>query len=126
MSSWFKLQEFLCHCGDKNCDAVRPQDPLVAKLNVLRDRVGRPITIISGSRCAKNNAKVGGVKESAHMTGWAADLFCPDSPFRFALVEACVKDPLFSRIGVGARFLHVDCDPSKAPHVLWVYEGAKP
>jgi len=125
VSKWFELHEFRCRCGDKHCNAVPPNDLLLAKLDTLRAKVGQPLKVVSGSRCAKQNAKVGGVKESTHMTGWAADLYCPDSPLRYALIEACTQTPLFSRIGVGLRFIHVDCDPSKAPHVLWVYEGGK-
>lgn len=43
-------------------------------LQPLRDHVGAPITIGSGYRCPKLNAAVGGVSNSQHMTGQAADI----------------------------------------------------
>lgn len=43
-------------------------------LEPLRCWYGKPITIGSGYRCPKLNAAVGGVKNSQHMTGEAADL----------------------------------------------------
>ena len=42
-------------------------------LNPLRERLGKPITITSGYRCKKLNEIVGGVSNSQHTTGEAAD-----------------------------------------------------
>lgn len=43
-------------------------------LQPLRDHVGKSITIGSGYRSPKLNAAVGGVSNSQHMTGQAADI----------------------------------------------------
>jgi len=43
-------------------------------LEPLRVAYGKPITINSGYRCPKLNQAVGGVANSAHKTGYAADL----------------------------------------------------
>lgn len=43
-------------------------------LNPIREAWGGPIIVNSGYRCPKLNEKVGGVKTSAHLTGYAADL----------------------------------------------------
>lgn len=43
-------------------------------LQPLRNAMGEPIKIGSGYRCPRLNAAVGGVKNSQHMTGEAADL----------------------------------------------------
>ena len=45
-------------------------------LQPIRDKYGYPITITSGYRCPKLNAAVGGVKNSQHLTGEAADIKC--------------------------------------------------
>ena len=42
-------------------------------LNPLRERIGKPIIITSGYRCKKLNEIVGGVPNSQHTTGEAAD-----------------------------------------------------
>lgn len=47
---------------------------LAQALQVLRDEVGKPITVISGWRSAAHNAAVGGAKASRHMIGDAADI----------------------------------------------------
>ena len=45
-----------------------------AILDPLRDKYGKPITITSGYRCKELNRAVGGVSNSQHMTGEAADI----------------------------------------------------
>lgn len=47
-------------------------------LEPLREHVGEPVIISSGYRCPKLNAAVGGVKNSQHMKGEAADIHMPD------------------------------------------------
>lgn len=43
-------------------------------LNPIREAWGGPVIVTSGYRCPKLNAYVSGVKNSAHLTGYAADL----------------------------------------------------
>lgn len=43
-------------------------------LNPIREACGFPITVTSGFRCARLNAKVGGKPTSQHLKGEAADL----------------------------------------------------
>jgi len=43
-------------------------------LDGFREYYGRPVIVSSGYRCKKLNDKVGGVKNSAHLTGCAADI----------------------------------------------------
>jgi uncharacterized protein YcbK (DUF882 family) len=74
----------------------------------------------SGFRCARHNEAVGGVKDSSHVKGHAADIAAFDAPSRFKIVRALL-DAGFDRIGVGKAFIHVDDDPAKEPDVMWVY-----
>lgn len=46
-------------------------------LQPLRDELGLVIKVNSGFRNQKVNALVGGVKNSAHLSGYAADIHCP-------------------------------------------------
>lgn len=63
-----------------------PSDDVAENLRILakeilqpiRDCVGQPIIITSGYRCDKLNELVGGVKNSYHRTGQAADIHCKD------------------------------------------------
>lgn len=47
-------------------------------LQPLRDHLRQPIVINSGYRCSALNNAVGGVANSQHLTGEAADIRCPD------------------------------------------------
>lgn len=66
----FNMREFQCPC----CHCVMVHRKLVAALQSLRDLLNRPLIITSGYRCAPHNAAVGGVKNSLHRHGLAADV----------------------------------------------------
>lgn len=69
----FSLREFQCPC----CHTVMLHPKLAASLQKLREAWGRPLTVTSGYRCARHNAEVGGVPNSRHMRGIAADVAVP-------------------------------------------------
>lgn len=74
---YFTREEFKCKCGGKYCNGypAEPQEALVRIADQLRKNLGVPITIVSGLRCAAHNANVGGVANSQHMYGEAADIY---------------------------------------------------
>lgn len=47
---------------------------LLCGLQTIRDALGKPINITSGYRCERLNNIVGGVRNSSHLKGWAADI----------------------------------------------------
>lgn len=121
--SHFVPREFTCRC-EELCDRpVVISLDLVEKLDKIRDLIGMPVTIVSGTRCERYNRKVGGKAMSAHVprdgTSHAADIHCPDSAFRFAFLAAAL--PMFNRIGIGKDFIHVDDDPALPSNVMWIY-----
>ena len=82
----FKLSEFFrsstaAKNGIKNEPSVDERATIVRNINLLvdnvldpvRDMVDAPIIITSGYRCPKVNRLVGGVDNSQHMSGCAAD-----------------------------------------------------
>ena len=74
---YFKKSEFKCQCGGKYCNGY-PADispKLIDILEKMRAYFGKPITITSGLRCSKHNAEVGGVSNSQHQYGKAADIY---------------------------------------------------
>lgn len=85
-SEYFTREEFRCQCDGKYCDGfpVEPEPELVRVCNEIRRRLGVPVTIVesdgSGVRCARHNADVGGVRNSNHLYGKAADLHSDKSP----------------------------------------------
>ncbi|MEW6532942.1 MAG: D-Ala-D-Ala carboxypeptidase family metallohydrolase [Thermodesulfobacteriota bacterium] len=119
----FTPREFTCRCEGLCDHADRISTEFVAKLDMIREQIGLPITIVSGTRCERYNRKVGGKERSAHVpwTGvsHAADIRCADSTFRFAFLTAAL--PLFGRIGIGKDFIHVDDDADLPQSVIWIY-----
>ena len=89
---YFKREEFRCQCKGKYCNGfpVEPQEKMVRTVDEIRRRLGVPVTIVesggSGVRCPVHNANVGGVANSNHLTGNAADLHSGKSPEEMARV----------------------------------------
>ena len=73
---YFKMSEFECRDGCPMPASARENiEALVeAVLDPARERFGKPITVNSGYRCPRHNAAVGGVPNSQHMRGEAADV----------------------------------------------------
>ena len=74
---YFKREEFRCTCGHCNGYPVEPDLEMVKLMDKIRKAYGKPITITSGVRCAYQNKRVGGVANSEHMKGKAADFYIP-------------------------------------------------
>lgn len=71
LSQHFQSKEFRCHCG---CGAEEVDRGLVCVLEMVRERFGVPIYVMSGRRCKKHNSAVGGAETSRHLGGLAADI----------------------------------------------------
>lgn len=67
----FKVREFACQDGSQ---VVFIDDYLCTILDILRNKLGKPIIVTSGYRTPWWNAKCGGAKYSYHMRGMAADI----------------------------------------------------
>jgi uncharacterized protein YcbK (DUF882 family) len=75
LTQHFDIDEFMCRCGCAPPPEVLQRIPPLARaLEVLRAEVRAPVQVISGYRCAKHNAKVGGALNSRHTWGDAVDL----------------------------------------------------
>lgn len=112
----FTPAEFACPC----CGACDMDQGLLLRLDCARQELGRPLIVTSGYRCARHNAKVGGIPDSAHVQGLAADLAVRSSAERYVVLP--VLQRLFARIGVSKTFVHVDVCMDKPQAVIWVYK----
>jgi len=66
----FNRKEFDCPCCGLN-----KTSPLLAEyVQIIRSSIAVPVRIVSGTRCPAHNAEVGGVPDSAHLEGLAADI----------------------------------------------------
>lgn len=71
LTKHFKVKEFACRNGSQ---VVFIDDYLYSVLEILRNKLGKPVIITSGYRTPEWNAKCGGAKYSYHMRGMAADI----------------------------------------------------
>jgi uncharacterized protein YcbK (DUF882 family) len=99
----FYEDEFMCSC----CGEVKISRLLLEKLQILRNFIGHPMELNSAYRCEKHNAKVGGKKNSFHISGEAVDVACSNSFDRLTLVREAIKVG-FKGIGISSTFVHLD------------------
>lgn len=109
VSKNFRLSEF--RCGDHNYDLIRVSPKLVATLEEIRERAGgHQLHITSGYRPPAYNRKVGGVSNSTHIDGLAADIYS-DYLSTDELYDICDR-VIGDKGGVGyypvQGFIHVD------------------
>jgi hypothetical protein len=101
----FSSAEFKCTCG---CGRTRVDEKLIQGLQKLRDKLGVAIIVTSGFRCPDKNKAAGGVSNSLHLTGQAADITA-GVPLRRLYFE-CVGIKEFGGCGIypDQNFIHVD------------------
>ena len=118
LTDHFSSREFACQCG---CGSDQVSQELVSKLEMTRMMYGKPMKISSGIRCEGHNKDVGGVDNSTHIYGWAADIAINGCFERDQLVGFLRAN--FSRMGISKRFIHVDVGDKhdKPSPCLWVY-----
>ena len=91
---------------------------LAENLQVLRDELKAPITINSGYRSQKHNAKIGGANKSQHLLGNASDIVVDGyTPQEVSLViEDLIREGKMLQGGLKAydTFTHYDIRQVKA------------
>ena len=121
LSAHFAPAEFACRCGCGYGSDPRDISPiLVSLLEEMRVDVGRSIHLTSGCRCAVHNAREGGVPNSAHTRGCAADLLVQGGFERHQLVGAAMAHGAMG-VGVAKVFIHVDVDDILPRPAVWGY-----
>lgn len=115
----FALYEFNCRDGRK----VPPEymgnvRELASNLQVLRDEIGEAIHINSSYRPPDYNKRIGGAKNSQHLTASAADITAKGyTPRKLAaVIERLIKAGKMKQGGIGIYpgFVHYDIRGKKA------------
>ena len=115
---FWKREEFACN-GKNCCGSSAPVAiALVWGLQSLSEKVDgwfsdgkhHPMRCNSGFRCKRHNAEVGGVEDSQHTYGTAADIVPPKGMTPQQLASMANTIPVFHQGGIGTypTFVHVD------------------
>lgn len=121
MTKNFSISEFECKCG--NCkmtaDIKNNVFKLAEQLQILRDKVKKPIKINSALRCANYNDNViKGAKHSQHKLGKAADIvvngMTPNEVHKLVCEMVECDELNFGGIGKYNTFTHLDIRDKKS------------
>ena len=107
----FSLEEMLRsdtakRCGITNKPKAEEETEVVENLKALcvevlqplRDFLGKPVVISSGYRCRELNEKVGGVSNSQHLTGEAADIRVKDRHELIEIMRFIMDETVFDQL----------------------------
>lgn len=113
LSSNFRVKEFACKDGS---DAVLVAPRLVMVLQSIRDHFDAPVSITSGYRTPQYNAKVGGVDQSQHCYGTAADISVKGVSVDTVAAYARKIMPDWGGVGIykAQGFTHIDVRETRA------------
>lgn len=112
ISEHFKVREFAQK--DFRCDKVIVDTELIDVLEDIRAHFNKPVIVTSGYRTPEYNAKIGGVKNSQHTKGTAADIKVSGIPARE--IQKYLKHKYPDKYGIGSylTFTHIDIRDKKA------------
>jgi peptidoglycan hydrolase-like protein with peptidoglycan-binding domain len=114
---YFTKTEFKCKCGGKHCNGYPAEIDMVmvGYADEIRHRLGKPLNVNSGLRCSVWNQKQGGVSNSQHLYGTAADLGCPagTTPAEMAKIAEDVIGNT-GGIGICSWGIHIDSRKTKS------------
>lgn len=113
LSSNFRVKEFACGDGT---DAVFVAPRLVMVLQSIRSHFGKAVIIHSGYRTPPYNTKVGGVSDSQHTYGTAADISINGVSVADVAAYARSIMPSWGGVGIYKKqgFVHVDVRENRA------------
>lgn len=118
-SEHFKDAELACkHCGVNLCT-----QQLLDALEQFRALVGKPVMVDDAYRCKVHNKAIGGVSDSQHVDGTAADIRVEglSGGQLEKLASSCDKITAIGRSD-NPPYIHVDVRPVTVGRVLWAYK----
>jgi len=108
---YFTPDEFACKCN-RYCDGFPEQinRNLLVLLDGIREHYGVPVTISSGVRCQTHNANVGGVYNSRHLQGKAADFNVRGKSAQTVLAYVQTLPGVRYAYAIDGSYVHVDVE----------------
>lgn len=119
MTKNFTKEEFDCNDGcEMPINVYHNMVKVANQLQALRNYIGKPIQINSAYRSEEYNASIGGVKDSQHIMGRAADIVVKGmTPLEVSkIIQELIDkgDILQGGIGIYSSFVHYDIRGTKA------------
>lgn len=127
MYRYFSLAEF--DSPDRKGSGQKMRAEFMRRLDEARHLSGTSFKIVSGYRTTDYNNDLirRGYKasvDSAHLTGWAADIDARSSAKRHKVLKGLISAG-FNRIGIASTFIHADAHPTKPAGLIWTYQSPK-
>lgn len=98
-------------------EVIEHLNELVQFLDALRRDYGKPVYVSSGFRCPRLNTLVGGVPNSVHMRGWAADVYATDMAGFISFIKSWAPGKAFDQIIIEtsktSRWVHIGIRSNK-------------
>ncbi len=95
------------------------QTDICMRLDLAREYFGNPIELTCGYRSPEHNAEIGGVQNSAHTKGMAADVKAPTDPAMREKMMWSFGCAGFKRVESAPKHFHVDTDDTKPTPCFW-------
>ena len=115
----FTAEELRCHCP--KCNRQVPnlvQQKSLDLLQQLRDKIGRPLSLVSAYRCAEHPVEKRKTTPGQHNKGTAFDIAVGDGSEAYEVMKYAFALG-FTGIARGNGFVHVDT--RKSIPVNWIY-----
>jgi len=114
---YFPPSELTCKC---NCGLNNFSPVLLAFINAVRHRLGKPLIAKSACRCPYHNREEGGAETSDHLTGEGVDLKAIHSHTRYVILDMAFEYGI-RRIGLAKTFIHIGINKDNPQEVFWIY-----
>jgi len=111
ITTHFNSKEFACKDGSK---ITFIGVELIGVLEIIREHFNKPVVINSGYRTISYNKKIGGVSNSKHCMGIAADIYIDGITPKEIYNFLDNKYPNCYGIGLYNNFIHIDTREKKA------------
>lgn len=118
----FTQSDYALRHGIRNIPSPKVKQNLQVLANGLeqvRDLLGNPIFIKSGYRGIDLNRAIGGVTNSAHVTGYAADFVCHSYGTPEQITDAIMKSDIeYDQLICEGTWVHISFDPKQRNQTL--------
>ena len=109
---YFDREEFRCTCEGKHCNGfpVEMNPRVISLLDKVRGHFGAAGIVSSGVRCEKRNAIIGGIEQSRHLLGKAADFRISGRSAAEVLAYVKTLPGVRYTYAIDSAYVHVDVE----------------